>query len=334
MTDALPLDIPSRGRITEGPTTSLVEQTLVFVFSELASWRDDPDRPPEDAEERLNAQLCKYLNVAASDRFPMASVFKLPVALTLLGGKTPPPLSLKIKLDASAIRTFQSPIAERAPRGGITLTVAELLDAMLIASDNTAADILLEMCGGPAGVTAHLRALGIDGIRVDRSEGQMALDYAGVTAVLPESQWSLDWFKRVMAAVPRDQQHAATERFLTGERDTATPESILALLRLLAEGKAVPKGPTELVLDRMRRTIPGAARIKAGLPAGTRVAHRPGSGGNNEGITLCTNDVGIVELPGGDRMLVAIFLKGSNQDTAAQERTIAEITRAIYSAWE
>jgi hypothetical protein len=44
---------------------------LEFVFSELPTWRDDPDRPPEDAEERLNAQLCKYLNVAASDRFPM-----------------------------------------------------------------------------------------------------------------------------------------------------------------------------------------------------------------------------------------------------------------------
>jgi hypothetical protein len=44
---------------------------LEFVFAELARWRDDPDRAPEEAEERLNAQLCKYLNVAASHRFPM-----------------------------------------------------------------------------------------------------------------------------------------------------------------------------------------------------------------------------------------------------------------------
>lgn len=71
MADALPLDVPSWGRITEGPTTSLVDRTLEFVSSELAAWRDDPGRPPEDAEERLNAQLCKYLNVAASSRFPM-----------------------------------------------------------------------------------------------------------------------------------------------------------------------------------------------------------------------------------------------------------------------
>ena len=39
--------------------------------TELAGWRDDPNRAPEEAEERLNAQFCKYLNVAATHRFPM-----------------------------------------------------------------------------------------------------------------------------------------------------------------------------------------------------------------------------------------------------------------------
>jgi hypothetical protein len=41
------------------------------VFAELARWRDDPDRAKEELEERLNAQLCKYLEVAARHRFPM-----------------------------------------------------------------------------------------------------------------------------------------------------------------------------------------------------------------------------------------------------------------------
>jgi hypothetical protein len=59
------------GRISEGPTTTLVESTLQFVAEELGPWSDDPDRPAEESEERLNAQLCKYLNVAASARFPM-----------------------------------------------------------------------------------------------------------------------------------------------------------------------------------------------------------------------------------------------------------------------
>lgn len=71
MTDPFPMSESSRGRISEGPTASLIERTLEFVRAELAGWRDDPDRAPEEAEEHLNAQLCKYLNVAARKRFPM-----------------------------------------------------------------------------------------------------------------------------------------------------------------------------------------------------------------------------------------------------------------------
>jgi hypothetical protein len=65
------LSVPGRGRISEGPKDALTERTLDFVCAELTGWRDDPGRVTEEAEERLNAQLCKYLNVAARDRFPM-----------------------------------------------------------------------------------------------------------------------------------------------------------------------------------------------------------------------------------------------------------------------
>jgi hypothetical protein len=71
MTDLSPTDQPARGRISQGPTELLVEQTLVFLRRELPGWRDDPRRVAENAEERLNAQLCKYLNVASNHRFPM-----------------------------------------------------------------------------------------------------------------------------------------------------------------------------------------------------------------------------------------------------------------------
>lgn len=71
MTRRPPTNEPGRGQISKGPKGGLIDRTLEFVHSELAAWRDDPDRAPEEAEERLNAQLCKYLNVAASHRFPM-----------------------------------------------------------------------------------------------------------------------------------------------------------------------------------------------------------------------------------------------------------------------
>lgn len=71
MSDHFSIGEPGRGQISEGPVDALVERTLEFVWQELAAWRDDPVRPAEEAEERLNAQLCKYLNVAAIHRFPM-----------------------------------------------------------------------------------------------------------------------------------------------------------------------------------------------------------------------------------------------------------------------
>lgn len=51
---------------------TLVDETLAFVRRELAGWRDDPERRNESAEEKLNLQLCKYLNVRARNDFPMA----------------------------------------------------------------------------------------------------------------------------------------------------------------------------------------------------------------------------------------------------------------------
>lgn len=62
------------GRISRGLTRgTLVEHTISFVRGALAAWRDDPARPPQDAEEALNAQLCKFLNARARTAFPMVA---------------------------------------------------------------------------------------------------------------------------------------------------------------------------------------------------------------------------------------------------------------------
>lgn len=68
----MPEQSPSCGTITSGIAgNTLIERTLNFVRDELPKWRDDPTRPVEESEERLNAQLCKYLIVAARRNFPM-----------------------------------------------------------------------------------------------------------------------------------------------------------------------------------------------------------------------------------------------------------------------
>jgi len=257
----------------------------------------------------------------------MASVFKLPIAMWFLDQKVIP-LDAFTKLDNSNIRPFRSPIAQNWPHD-VMFTYEELLELMIVESDNTAADMLLDI----PSVNWYLGKLGVAGIRIDRGEGQMALDYAGVTNIPPQSEWTLDWFDKAMASVPRDRQKEAARLSLIDQRDTATPEAMLKLLRVLIQGKALSKFRTDLLLGLMRKTVPGAARIKAGLPPGTLVAHRPGTGNDNEGVNLCTNDAGIVTLPNGNHLLLAVFIKGSAKDLATRENSLSQIARVLYDAW-
>jgi beta-lactamase class A len=139
----------------------------------------------------MHLESGKVFAMRGKDPFPMASVFKLPIAMQVLD-RNEPRLDILIKLMAWNIRPFRSHIAEMAPHGGPMFTITELLDYMVVESDNTAADMLLNI----PGVNWYLGKLGVAGIRIDRGEGEMALDYAGVTSRPPEVEWALDWFNK------------------------------------------------------------------------------------------------------------------------------------------
>ncbi len=60
-------------KITSGiALNTLVYGTLEFVRQQLSGWRDDPERPEEESEEKLNSNLCDYLNYRARHSYPMA----------------------------------------------------------------------------------------------------------------------------------------------------------------------------------------------------------------------------------------------------------------------
>ena len=60
-------------KITSGiALNTLVNETLEFVRKQLPGWRDDPERPEEVSEEKLNSNLCDYLNYRARHSYPMA----------------------------------------------------------------------------------------------------------------------------------------------------------------------------------------------------------------------------------------------------------------------
>jgi beta-lactamase class A len=73
-------------------------------------------------------------------------------------------------------------------------------------------------------------------------------------------------------------------------------------------------------------------RLKGALPAGTAVAHKAGSSDVDEGIAHATNDIGLITLPDGRRLAIAVFITDSKADEVARERVIARIARAAYDA--
>jgi len=60
------------GKITSGIQYRTFQLTIIdFIYQQLPIWRDDPDRPLEQSEHKLNSQLSKFLNSHARKDFPM-----------------------------------------------------------------------------------------------------------------------------------------------------------------------------------------------------------------------------------------------------------------------
>jgi beta-lactamase class A len=82
----------------------------------------------------------------------------------------------------------------------------------------------------------------------------------------------------------------------------------------------------------MQEPTASPKRIRGGLPPGTVVSHKSGSSGTEKGITAATNDVGLITLPDGRRLALAVFITDSHEDTAALEPVIAAIAKLAYDA--
>ncbi len=77
-------------------------------------------------------------------------------------------------------------------------------------------------------------------------------------------------------------------------------------------------------------TATGQNRIKGRLPEGTPVAHKTGTSGTRAGQTAATNDIGIVTLPGGRSLAIAVFVADSAAPQDIREEVIARMARAAY----
>jgi beta-lactamase class A len=98
------------------------------------------------------------------------------------------------------------------------------------------------------------------------------------------------------------------------------------LLQKVWKREGLSERSSALLLDIMLRCQTGEARIKGLLPPRTDVMHKTGT----LGIGVA-NDVGIMRLPdGAGHVVIAVFVKESQANAATQERTIAQVSRAVY----
>jgi beta-lactamase class A len=75
-----------------------------------------------------------------------------------------------------------------------------------------------------------------------------------------------------------------------------------------------------------------ASRLGLDLPEGTTVAHKGGTSDTDNGITAATNDIGLIALPDGRQLAIAVFVTDSTADKATRLKVIARIGRAVYDS--
>ena len=176
------------------------------------------------------------------ERFPMCSTFKFLAAALVLArvDAGQERLDRRIVFARDALLKW-APVTSRHV-GGAGMTVAQLCEAAITVSDNTAANLLLASAGGPPGVTAFARRIGDTETRLDRTEPTLN------------------------DATPGD------------PRDTSTPRAMAQTLRTVLLGRALSDAGRARILQWMCANKTGAHRLRAGVPRDWRVADKTGTG--------------------------------------------------------
>ena len=136
-----------------------------------------------------------------------------------------------------------SPLSEKHA-GADGMTIAELCEAAVTVSDNTAGNLLLESFGGPAGLTDWLRSIGDGTTRLDRTEPTL------------------------------------NEGRKDDPRDTTTPDAMLDTLGNLTLGSVLSESSADRLIAWLVASTTGGERLRAGLPAEWKVGDKTGTGPN------------------------------------------------------
>jgi len=259
--------------------------------------------------------------------FPLASVFKVPVLVEVLAQVKEEKFSLEdeVIIDKKD-QHLGSGLLSDLVAPGIKLSVRNVIQMMMMISDNSAADILLEKVGAE-NVNKRLASFGIDGLSVNRTCQELIMDFLGLEYEKYKGL-SLDAITAELEKTPARDPEARKKvvaEFSCDPRDQSTPRALSLLLEKIFRKEILDPASCDLILSIMLDCQTGETRIKGELPPGTRVAHKTGT------IAGTVNDSGIIYLPDGQgHIILTILTKNFMGKTSDVESTVAKIARFVY----
>ncbi|MFD4671472.1 class A beta-lactamase [Lentzea sp. NPDC058450] len=241
-----------------------------------------------ELEKKFDARLGVYamsdsgstIEHRADERFAFCSTFKGLAAAAVLH-RNPMSHLDEVVTYTEADLMKSSAITKQNVLNGMKLR--DLCDAAVRYSDGTAGNLLLREVGGPAELTRYLRELGDTETRMDRIE--------------PD----------ITSATPGD------------PRDTATPRSLGTDYQRIVLGDALEPAKRDFLKDLLERSVTGANRVRAGVPQGSKVASKTGTGDHGT-----VNDIAVVWPPNRKPVLIAIMSSKASADAKYDEALVAE----------
>lgn len=227
----------------------------------------------------------------------MQSVFKYPIAIAILNKIDKGDFSLQHKIHFTpeyVAKYTTSLMRDSFYNGNINVTFDKLIRYMVAQSDNISCDALLHHLGKPKEVAKFIRKQGIEDFEIRYNEMDMHKKW--------QNQYS----------------------------NVCSPNAMVQLLTKFYQGKILSKTNTDYLYQVMLETTTGKNRIVNLLPKGTPVAHKTGTSETEKGMTAATNDVGIITLPNGKHIALAVFVNDAYAEGAVLESVIARIAKAIY----
>lgn len=241
----------------------------------------------------------KSISINGNTQLPLYSVYKLPLAITVLRDVEEKRLRLDQKVHVTPEEVAPGTAGNTALwQKPVDVTIEQLLEYSISRSDNTSSDKLAQLVGGPLKVSERMRSLGFQNLDIHITSGEFM----------------------------KNRQNP----------NTGSADDLAKLLVQLHQGKILEADEVNLLRGFMQRATTGLKRLRGDLPRGTVVADKTGSG-EPDAVTKfakVTNDVGIISLPSGrGHLAIAVLVSGSKLPDAAQEKVIADLARAAYDAY-